>query len=1223
VASALRNQQQAEDTLERAQRSQREAQVALTEARVVAERKLQDYALQVRQASLDERDAALTLADAKKRLDFVNADPTASNAARERARVAYEEQVLQVKELETHNKRLRADAEDAARKGVSGSDEVVAARQREKDAAQQVADAQQGLRDAQAAIAKAHRDGARQVQDAERRVAEAVAARTETELSSQQRIGDARARVAAALRSQTQAEVSSQERIGDARKRVAAALQSQSQTEAANQRRIGDAQRSVGRARQNAAEQAVNSAAAVANAQRGLRTALAGQADATDKVSASQQSLNEKMAALSPAGRQLVRTLAGLGPVFSRLQGDAQGGFFAGLTRGIGAALPAVPVLRRAVRGISDALGDVAAGFGQVVGGPAGRGFIAFVGRIAPPLIRQFGRIVGNLGSAFTDLMVAFAPVTNMIMRGLVRLSAKFADFAAGGGFQPLVDFMMQQGPGIVAIIGTIARAVGRLVVAAIPIGTVILRGLGGLAGVINRIPVPVLTGLVAVVGTLVAGIYGLNVALRIGTAVQNAAAVASKVWAAGQWLVNAALSANPIGLVVVAIAGLVAGFVIAYKKSETFRNIVNGALNGVKDAAVAVKNWFTRSFVPFFTDTIPNAFHATVNWVKRNWPVILAILTGPIGLATLFISRHWDTITNAFRAGRDWVMGAFRRSWDRVQAVFTSPVQAAVRVFRNLFGAGGTVRTLFRDAISAIGGIWGRLGGVMSGPVNWVIRNVINRLVDAVNWVSRKLNKGNILQHFGRVGGGGGGGGIASNPGRGALNPGFARGGVLPGYTPGKDVHTFHSATGGTLHLSGGEAVMRPEWTRAVGGAPAVQRMNDAARRGMRFAGGGVVWPTVGRRISTYRGHDGVDINQPPGPNFGAPIYAYRAGRITYTGWGRGYGDAVFEKGDVGPEVVYGHMSRVVARAKQRVRAGQTIGYVGETGNARGPHLHFGVPGGTYAGALALLRGATNVRGGSSGALGALQDLFDPLAAIIRRLRGIGRGAVPGGQIGRDLVGAVKDKVTDLATGWARGLVGTVGSAAGAVIGGNGAKAYAQKALASYGWGMAQWPALNALWEQESGWNPRADNPTSSAYGIPQALPGSKMATAGRDWRTNPATQIRWGLGYIRDRYGSPTGAMAHERARGWYDNGGVARGRGVMLKNTELPERVLSPQQTDTYDRLLPILERLERGNTGGSGPVRIILDAGGGVTLTGHIDNRIQGRAAQAATVGRQRR
>jgi hypothetical protein len=64
------------------------------------------------------------------------------------------------------------------------------------------------------------------------------------------------------------------------------------------------------------------------------------------------------------------------------------------------------------------------------------------------------------------------------------------------------------------------------------------------------------------------------------------------------------------------------------------------------------------------------------------------------------------------------------------------------------------------------------------------------------------------------------------------------------------------------------------------------------------------------------------------------------------------------------------------------------------------------------------------------------------------------------------------------------------------------------------------------------------------------------------------------------------------------------------------------LSPQETNSYDRLLPILERLERGGTG-AGPVRIVLDAGGGVTLTGHIDNRIQGRAAQAATVGRQRR
>jgi len=62
------------------------------------------------------------------------------------------------------------------------------------------------------------------------------------------------------------------------------------------------------------------------------------------------------------------------------------------------------------------------------------------------------------------------------------------------------------------------------------------------------------------------------------------------------------------------------------------------------------------------------------------------------------------------------------------------------------------------------------------------------------------------------------------------------------------------------------------------------------------------------------------------------------------------------------------------------------------------------------------------------------------------------------------------------------------------------------------------------------------ADNPTSSAYGIPQALPGAKMASAGADWATNPETQIRWGLGYIRDSYGSPCGANDFKLGHGWY---------------------------------------------------------------------------------------
>ncbi|MBF8193085.1 lytic transglycosylase domain-containing protein [Nonomuraea sp. K274] len=96
--------------------------------------------------------------------------------------------------------------------------------------------------------------------------------------------------------------------------------------------------------------------------------------------------------------------------------------------------------------------------------------------------------------------------------------------------------------------------------------------------------------------------------------------------------------------------------------------------------------------------------------------------------------------------------------------------------------------------------------------------------------------------------------------------------------------------------------------------------------------------------------------------------------------------------------------------------------------------------------------------------------------------------------------------------------------------------KATAKTMLASQGWGEDQWGCLEQLWQKESGWNERAMNRYSGAYGIPQSLPGSKMASAGGDWQTNAATQIKWGLGYIKGRYGTPCGAWGHSQSVGWY---------------------------------------------------------------------------------------
>ncbi len=97
-------------------------------------------------------------------------------------------------------------------------------------------------------------------------------------------------------------------------------------------------------------------------------------------------------------------------------------------------------------------------------------------------------------------------------------------------------------------------------------------------------------------------------------------------------------------------------------------------------------------------------------------------------------------------------------------------------------------------------------------------------------------------------------------------------------------------------------------------------------------------------------------------------------------------------------------------------------------------------------------------------------------------------------------------------------------------------AQAIAYDMVLARGWGDDQFACLVALWNKESGWRVNAYNAGSGAYGIPQALPGSKMASAGADWETNPATQITWGLGYISGRYGSPCGAWDHSQRTGWY---------------------------------------------------------------------------------------
>jgi flagellar biosynthesis GTPase FlhF len=97
-------------------------------------------------------------------------------------------------------------------------------------------------------------------------------------------------------------------------------------------------------------------------------------------------------------------------------------------------------------------------------------------------------------------------------------------------------------------------------------------------------------------------------------------------------------------------------------------------------------------------------------------------------------------------------------------------------------------------------------------------------------------------------------------------------------------------------------------------------------------------------------------------------------------------------------------------------------------------------------------------------------------------------------------------------------------------------AKAIGRAMAADRGWGDDQFSCLEKLWDKESRWRVSAKNPSSGAYGIPQALPGDKMASVASDWKTNPRTQIEWGLRYIKSRYTTPCGAWDHFLSKNWY---------------------------------------------------------------------------------------
>jgi phage-related protein len=179
----------------------------------------------------------------------------------------------------------------------------------------------------------------------------------------------------------------------------------------------------------------------------------------------------------------------------------------------------------------------------------------------------------------------------------------------------------------------------------------------------------------VGVVAGLSAAILVANAAFKVYKAAQTAATVATYLWAAAQRVLNLAMRANPIGLVITAVALLAAGLVLAYKKSETFRNIVNASLNAVKNAALALGRGF---------QAVWQAAQSAWNWITGHWK-LAAFAFGPLGVAVVVIANHFDRVKQAGTGAFNAVKGA-------VDALLRA-INAVIGAVKSLIGWLGNIK--------------------------------------------------------------------------------------------------------------------------------------------------------------------------------------------------------------------------------------------------------------------------------------------------------------------------------------------------------------------------------------------------------------------------------------------------------------------------------------------------------------------------------------------------
>jgi len=581
-----------------------------------------------------------------------------------------------------------------------------------------------------------------------------------------------------------------------------------------------------------------------------------------------------------------------------------------------------------------------------------------------------------------------------------------------------------------------------------------------------------------------------------------------------------------------------------------------------LSDTLTGIWNWVFENIIMAFVrgvEMLWGVISSILGWVVDKWNWLKDTLAAVWGLIDEYViqafvrgvQRLWDAVTSILGWIVDkwnWLKDKLWEIWSWIDGYVFAPIGRGL----------DTVKGWFQAAVDGIGWIWDGLKAAAAKPVKFVIDTVWNNgILKAWNQIAEFLpgidTKAPVA--LGELGN-------------------YASGGVLPGYTPGRDVHDFYSPTAGRLHLSGGEAIMRPEWVRAVGGAQMVEKMNRAARRGdasealpsametgaarskyhinpklaevhAHYADGGI-WRSLWTAASTAFPNATNNSNYRPGD----PGHHGYGEALDLGGPMQQIADWIFQTYPQSDQLIWGPGPLIL-------QSGRT-GYVPTENQdavraAYGPgtmaghydHVHWASMKPIESDGKMISAAGMSAGGGfgsiiASKAKGIWDKLVEPIKGWVdEHLSEWGDSAfakIPGSML-ESLREAAWSKVSSLFTSGGNSSSVDVSGISGPVVD------QVQQVFAKHGWTGQQWEDAKWIIGRESGWDVSATNPSSGAFGLFQFNPmgGDTLGAYLPDKSTDPAIQGDAGARYIRDRYGDPTAARRFWEANGWYADGGI----------------------------------------------------------------------------------